>query len=307
MIHAVRKLARDIHRLAVWQVIVGYGCLAWVARWSVSVATLQLGLPAWTPGMATVLLAIGFPVVLATAVVQGGLPGLRIEDVADPNELPGRTPAEVHVIPELHPMYGAGLLTWRNAILGGVMAAALLVTTVVAYFSMWVLGIGPVGSLQAQGVISEGDRVIVADLANRTERVGLGRWISDALRADLGESELVSRVEREAALDAIGRAATGSLDARAAVEAASLLSAAAVIDGEVERSGSGFLVTVRVHAPPTGDRIARIRGSADSPAQLVDALDLLAERLRSKLGEPLGVIRAGTTLGDLVGEAPGQR
>ena len=82
-------------------------------------------------------------------------------------------PEEVHVIPQAHPMHGVGLFTWRNAILGGVMAAALLTTSVAAYLAMWALGIGPVGSLIAQGVIDPNDPVILADFDSGNGSVGI--------------------------------------------------------------------------------------------------------------------------------------
>ncbi len=145
MIHAIRKLAREIHRRSVWQVVGAYLVLAWATLGAVEWSTRAVGLPSWTPAMAWVLAVALFPLVVATAVVQEGLPGLRIQDEVDPNELEGLSPAEVHVIPEAHPLYGIGLLTWRNTVLGALSSAVLLVASVVAYISMWALGIGPDG------------------------------------------------------------------------------------------------------------------------------------------------------------------
>lgn len=65
------------------------------------------------------------------------------------------------------------LLTWRNAILGGVGALSLVGVAVVVYFIMWSTGIGPVGNLVAQGVIQQGDRVVLATFTDRTDE-GLG-------------------------------------------------------------------------------------------------------------------------------------
>ena len=141
MIHAIRKLAREIHRRSVWQVLGVYLAMGWVGLQGVELLTDRIGLPGWTPTMAIILMALLLPVTIATAAVQGGLPWLRIEDVVDPNELVGLTPEDVHVVPEAHPLYGQGLFTWRNAVLSGVMSLALLVTSVVAYLTMWALGI----------------------------------------------------------------------------------------------------------------------------------------------------------------------
>ena len=46
----------------------------------VAVVVELAGLPDWTVRMATVLLLIGLPIILATAVVQEGIPWLRMVD-----------------------------------------------------------------------------------------------------------------------------------------------------------------------------------------------------------------------------------
>ena len=277
VIHTIRKLAREIDRRPVLAVLVGFLLLSWAALAAVDVLTTQLGLPFWTPRFALVLLVIGLPIVLATAVVQGGLPWLRIRDVMDPNELEGRTPAEVHVVPESHPMHGVGLLTWRNAILGGVMAAALLVTSVVAYLTMWTLGIGPVGSLLAQGVISEADTIVVAPFENLTEDPVVAAAIRDDLEAALARSGLVTVL-----LD------TSSGDGAAA---RALVDPKAVVVGEVERTRSGYRIRARI-VLPDGTPLARMEQRATSLEGLGLAIELLSFRLRERLGESLRVIQA---------------
>jgi hypothetical protein len=104
-----------------------------------------VGLPGWTTRFAFVLLLMGVPVVVATAIVQKGVPALRGEyrDEVDPEELVGRTADEVHVVPRAHLFDRIRLFTWRNAALGGVGAAVLLVVSVVGYRAMWTLGIWP--------------------------------------------------------------------------------------------------------------------------------------------------------------------
>src|SRR5690606_40027557 len=51
--------------------------VSWGALQVVEAITNSAGLPDWAPGFALVLLVIGFPIVLATAFVQHGLPGSR--------------------------------------------------------------------------------------------------------------------------------------------------------------------------------------------------------------------------------------
>lgn len=215
--------------------------------------------------MAFSLLAIGLPIVLATTVAQGGLPGLRIEDVVDPNELEGLTPEDVHVIPEAHPLYGVTFLTWRNAILGGVMAAALLVTSVVAYLTMWAFGIGPVGSLAAQGIIEPDDVVYVALFEDETGETELGGRVRRLMEVELSRSTLVDVMDRSA-----GDVGTAAL----------------VIDGEVRPAEGGYRVYARIRMPD-GMVLAGFGRTAETEDALADAVGEIALRLRERFGESL--------------------
>lgn len=286
MLHTLRKLAREIHRRSVWQVLAAYLVLWFVVYQSVDFLTDAVGLPLWTPAMAFVLMGIGLPIVLATAVVQGGLPGLRIVDVVDPNELEGLSPEEVHVIPEAHPLHGIGFLTWRNAVLGGVMAAALLVTSVVAYLMMWAFGIGPVGSLTAQGILEAGDVVLVAAFDNRTDQPDLGLRIRDLMRAELARSTLVEVADGDT-LDVLddlpseGPDGIGDLGERARIAGAQV-----VVDGTVGSAVAGYLIYARVRLPD-GTVLASFDRHAGSQAEIPAEVGRLALRLRERFGESL--------------------
>ncbi len=98
-----------------------------------------------------------------------------------PDDVVGKTPAEVLVVPEVHSMYGSGVFTWRNSVLGGAAAAALLVGSVVAYLMMWTLGVGPVGSLVTQGILEKGNGVLPAEFENRTDHAALGAAVTGAV------------------------------------------------------------------------------------------------------------------------------
>jgi hypothetical protein len=60
---------------------------------------------------------------------------------------------------------------------------------------MWTTGVGPVGSLVAQGLIDERDPVLLAEFDNRTSDATLGAIVTDALRVDLLESQVVTLVD----------------------------------------------------------------------------------------------------------------
>ncbi|MDX1492608.1 MAG: hypothetical protein R3253_00935 [Longimicrobiales bacterium] len=261
--------------------LAGYALLWLLVQGLVEVATDFVGLPLWTPAMAFVLMAIGLPIVVATAVVQGGLPGLRIVDYVDPNELEGRTPAEVHVIPEAHPLHGVAFLTWRNAILGGVMAAALLVTSVVAYLAMWAFGIGPVGSLAAQGILQPDDAVFVAAFENQTPDVAVGLRVQALMEEALARSTLVDVVR-----GTTDRGTTLPGDTAAQLALARQVGARVVVDGEVRPAETGYRIYARIRLPD-----GRVLGGFGSTAATVEDLPSevagLALRIRQRFGESL--------------------
>ena len=297
MLHTLRKLVREIHRRSVWQVLGVYLAMAWGILLLVRLLTEQAGLPAWTPTMAFVLLLIGLPTTLATAVVQGGLPGLRMVDAGDPNELEGLTPAQVLVVPEDHPLYGAGIFTWRNAILGGAMSGALLVTSVAAYLAMWALGIGPVGSLVAQGIFEEDDLILLAVFRNRTDDASLGETVTDALGIDLQKSSVVTLVPRQLVDDALirmGRDSGTRLTPELARNIAAREGIRGVVEGEVSSLGGGYRLEARI-VLADGRAVAQFQDTAFDREELSTTVRIISTRIRQRLGESLRAIRAGRT------------
>ncbi len=299
--HRLRKLLREIHRRSLWQVLGIYLAGSWGVLQAVDFMTGFAGLPAWTPSFAFVLLLIGLPIVGATAFIQAGAPGLRGEyrDEVDPNELEGRTPEEVHHDPEAHPLHREHVFTWRNAMLGGVGAGALLLAAVVSYLIMWALGIGPMGSLVAQGVIDARDPVILAEFENRTDDVSLAAAVTDAFRVDLLESQVVTLVDGRLVQDVLqrmGRATDEHLTPAVAREVAVREGIKAVVEGEVSRVGSGYLLAARITMPEDGHAVAGFRENAADDADLLPAIDRLSQRVREKAGESLRDVRAGQPL-----------
>ena len=59
-------------------------------------------------------------------------------------------------------------LTWRKALLGGGLAFGALAVVAAGYTAMRLLGIGPVGTLVASGVLKDREPLVLADFENRT-------------------------------------------------------------------------------------------------------------------------------------------
>lgn len=298
MIHALRKLARAVHRRALWQVLAAHLLISWALWGFVAWATRVTGLPGWTPLLALVLLAAMLPLIVATAVVQGGLPGLAMEDEIDPNELVGRTPAEVLVVPEAHPLYGSGIFTWRNTALGAVSCAALLVTSVVAYMTMWAFGIGPVGSLLAQGVIVEQEPIVLAGFDNRTGDAALGAFVTEAFELDLSRSSVVTVADPElvrAAAVGMGMDSAAAITVDVARRVAQQEGVRLIVSGDIERRGAGYMLS-SVISLSTGSVLARFQEACPGDDDLLPAIEALSERVRERTGESLRIIREGSRL-----------
>jgi tetratricopeptide (TPR) repeat protein len=312
----LRNLVREIHRRSLWQVLGIFLAASWGVLQVVELLTETAGLPDWTPTMALVLLMLGLPVCVATAIVQEGMPGsdrgappdvtLGGDASSDaPRSHPSAGPA-----PNLAPGTGSldrpstrpsgtrRLLTWRNAILGGVGAFTLLGFSLVAYFVMWTTGIGPVGNLVAQGVIAEGERVVLADFDDSTGE-GLGAVVTEALRVDLTRAAVLRPAERASLAPALARMQLEPgtpISATLAREVAVREGIGAVIDGNVARAGTGYLITASLTEASSGRALATFRVSADGPDEVIASIDKLSQDVREKSGESLRHIRSGEPL-----------
>jgi tetratricopeptide (TPR) repeat protein len=177
-------------------------------------------------------------------------------------------------------------------------AFTLLGFSLFAYFVMWASGIGPVGNLVAQGVIDEGDRVILAEFSDATGE-GLGSVVTEALRVDLGEASVLDLVEHADLGPVLGRMQVEPgtpLTADLALEAAQREGIKAVIDGEVAAVGTGYLVTASIRSAADGRTIASFRSAASGPDEIIASIDKLSQDIREKSGESLRTIRSGEPL-----------
>jgi len=289
----LRNLITEIHRRSLWQVLAVYLAGSWVALQVVDHLTRTAGLPDWVPPFAVVLLVLGLPIVMATAVVQEGGP-TRAADPPPMPDLPDKPSPRSEARPIL-----ARLLTWNRAILGGVLAFTLLGMAVAGYFVMRTAGIGPVASLVAKGVIEEGDAVVLAEFRNATGDPLLGSVVTQALRADLAGSPVLTVLDParvQGVLLRMGRDPAEPLTPELAREVAVRDGVKAVLEGEIGAAGSGYILTATLRAAEDGSTLAPFRRTARDDDALVEAIDRLSQDIREKAGESLRAIRAGGTL-----------
>ena len=301
----MKKLIHEIHRRSLWQVLGLYLAGSWVVLQVVDQLVQSAGLPDWVPALALVLLLIGFPMVLATAFVQEGMPGQGDDDaeaasVADPAE----SSEPVHVAPTPAPRpksaasqswLGQNVFTWRNAIAGGVAALALFGAATAVWMVLRGAGVGSAGTLVAKGLIEDDERVVLADFSGDST---LAVAATMALRVQLAESGVVSVAEPSLVKQALRRMEVegGTLDAQRAREVAEREGLNAVVAGDVAGAGGSFILTVHVIETATGDELVTVGETAADSADFLDAMDRLSRKLRERMGESLGSIRASAPL-----------
>ena len=114
----LKQLIHEIHSRSLWQVLAIYAGASWAVFQVTQTLTEGLGLPDFVPRYALVLLLFGLPIVVATALVQKGPQPARRRDptlLPDSESQSGQSNALQR------------LFTWRNAVVGGVLAFALSV------------------------------------------------------------------------------------------------------------------------------------------------------------------------------------
>jgi eukaryotic-like serine/threonine-protein kinase len=247
----------------------------------VSLLVRLLGLPDWAFAVAVGLLAAGLPIMLWTGVIE------RRRAIA---RATGRTPVPSGV---------QRWFTWRRALLGGVSAFGVLGLGTAVYMAMRLLGIGPVGTLVASGVLAKRDRLVLADFENRTADTTLGRSVGEAFRVDLTQSPVVRLLDAAAVGDALrrmGRDPRAGLDLAVARELAQREGAKAVVHGKIDPVGRGYVLTAELLGAADGAELLAVRETARDDGAIIDAVDRLSKRLRERIGESLKTIRASEPL-----------
>ena len=240
-------------------------------------AMVQLGLPDWVMPGALLLLLVGLPIIIATALVQGR----RIR--APQGALRGGHARPKH------------WLTWRRAISGGVLAFSGLGAVVAGYMSMRALGIGPVGTLLAAGVLKQRERVLLADFDNRTRDSLLGTVVTEAFRIDLAGSRIVSLVPPEQVIEVgkrMRRDVGPRLDRALAREVAVRDNVRVVVTGDIAAVGAQYVLSALLLSPQSGEVLAAERETAADSTKIIDTVDRLSKKLRAKIGESLKSLRA---------------
>jgi tetratricopeptide (TPR) repeat protein len=268
---------------------------------AIDLITDKVGLPGWVFPGTVVLLLLGLPVIVATALAQG-LAGAAVRGSASLDVSPARAKEEKRAAEPLGPkttIRSTRWLTWKRAILGGVLAFALLGIATTGFMVMRVLGVGPVGSLVAAGVLDERDRIILADFKNTAGDSLLAVVATEALRIDFAQSPTVTVAEPEyvaGVLGRMGRESDTKLDLALAREVAVREGLGAVIAGEITAVGGSYVLAVQIVAAEGGQVLAGFRETAKDTDEILAAIDRLSKKLRERIGESYKSINSSPPL-----------
>ncbi|HET8836032.1 MAG TPA: serine/threonine-protein kinase [Gemmatimonadales bacterium] len=237
----------------------------------------RLGLPDWVMVGAALLLAVGLPIMLLTGLHE------RQRAVARTTGMVSAAPSGLD-----------GWLTWRKTLLGGGLAFGVLAAVAGAYTAMRLLGIGPVGTLVASGVLKDREPLVLADFENRTADSTLGPSLTEAFRVDLSQSPTIRLLDASSITDALRRmerTETGSFPVTLARELAEREGIKAVVSGQIAPVGKGFVLSANLLGASDGHVLTAVRESAENDAQLLEAIGRLSKKLRERVGESLVSIR----------------
>jgi eukaryotic-like serine/threonine-protein kinase len=261
-------------------------------------AVVGIGLPDWVFPGSLIVMALGLPVILFTGYVHHAT---RRALTTTPTLTPGGTTAPPGTMATLA-IKASPHVSWRRTSIGGVYAFSAFVALIGVFMLLRTFGVGPVGSLLAAGKFTSREPVLIADFAVTHTDSALGAVVSDAVRAGLAQSSVISLVSPASVasvLTLMQRAPTSRVDLALARDVAQRQGVKAVVDGTVTGVAGGYIVTLRLVSADSGTELASFRETGDGPRGLIDAADKLARELRGKIGESLRLVHATPPLAEV--------
>lgn len=226
------------------------------------VATHGIGLPDWVPPASIATVLLGFPIGVAA------------------------TRRRHH--------------SWRARAVLASVALVAFVAVVGGFMAMRDAGIGPFASLLGAHKLARRDHVIVADFSTAGGDTTLGAVVSEAVRADLDQSPIISVVTPQtvaSTLQRMQRPPNARLDTALARQVALREGAKAVVSGNIQPlPGGGFVVTMRLVSADSGQELASLSASADGAKDFIPTIGRLTRSLRGKMGESLKHLQASAPL-----------
>jgi tetratricopeptide (TPR) repeat protein len=258
-------------------------------------AIIGIGLPDWVFPGAVIVMALGLPVILATAYVHRTT---RKVYTTTPVLTPGGSHVPQGTMATMA-LKAAPHLSWRRTAVGGVAAIGALVALTAAWMILRALGIGPAGSLMAAGKIGERERVLLADFTSPADDSTLGPTVTEAFRTDLAQSAslnvMPANTVREV-LQRMQRPANTRVDYALAREIATREGMKAVIDGAIISLGGRYTISARLVSSQSGEPLATFSENATNASEIIPAISRLSRKLRERTGESLRAVKSARSL-----------
>jgi DNA-binding SARP family transcriptional activator/tRNA A-37 threonylcarbamoyl transferase component Bud32 len=269
--------------------------LAFIAAVGVAwAATIAIGLPNWVVPGTVLVMALGVPVVLLTALASH-LAGQSMDDAALGM---ASAPSAKHTFASLATK-AARHLTWRRASVGGALALGTFALFTSGFMVLRALGIGPAGSLLAKRVVMPRERLLVTDFHASGVDSSIGAALGVAARAALTQSAAVTVVTADdiaGALVRMRRPRNSRVDLSLGRQVAVREGIRTIVDGHVVRTGHEFDVGLRLVSADSGRELVALHARASNLEDVIPTLDRLARKLRARIGESLKSVRASPPL-----------
>ncbi|MGD2151891.1 MAG: hypothetical protein PVG79_01405 [Gemmatimonadales bacterium] len=299
----LKQLVLEVHRRSLWQVLAVYVGASWAVLEATDQVQERFLMPDWVYGAAWVVLLVGFPIVLASALVREETAGPArqgepADRVASPAAAAGKRPVETERAA------GGGLvgvvarrLTRGRAVLAVVVALAL-----VGLAGALVVVRGAARVTEAHGAAGDAFEerawLVVAGFEAPAGEEDLGRAVRTALMTELGQSRYVNVYGDNQVRPVLGRMMlpdTAPLTERLALELAQREGLAAVLAGSVHRVGGGYQLSARVVEPGSGRELIGVTAAAGSD-RLLEGIEDLSRQVRARLGESGAALRQSLPL-----------
>jgi tetratricopeptide (TPR) repeat protein len=190
-------------------------------------------------------------------------------------------------------------IAWKQTVSWCAYAAGGFIAVVGLSMALRAAAVGPFASLLGAGKLKARDKILVADFTANGDST-LGAAASEAVRADLGQSPIVSIVTPQTvagALQRMQRAPGTRVDTAVAREIAKREGIKAIVSGDIHAvTGGGFLVTMRLASADSNATLASLSAGASSVTDLIPTIGKLTHQLRGKMGESLKHLQSSSEL-----------
>jgi hypothetical protein len=190
-------------------------------------------------------------------------------------------------------------VSWYRMARGGAYALGVFMLSIAGFMSLRAMGVGPFGSLVASGKLKSKEPLLITDFHVTNADTSLGRVVSDAVRAGLSQSSVLSLMSTGAigqALQLMEKPPLSRVDLALARQVAQRAGAKAIVDGDITGVGSGYIVVLRLVTADSGTVLSRAQQIASSPTDLIAAADKAGRDLRERMGESLRAVQNAPSL-----------